>query len=103
MMNQNWKRRGSFVFLLLLSMGSLMGCSGGTEAANTEKKEKIIFADVGWDSIKLHNAVAGLIAETAFDLAWEEISGTDPNHSGGLEKRRCGCPYGDLDQQSSGL
>lgn len=86
MMNQNWKRRGSFVFLLLLSMGSLMGCSGGTEAANTEKKEKIIFADVGWDSIKLHNAVAGLIAETAFDLAWEEISGTTPIIQEALKK-----------------
>ncbi len=38
----------------------------------------VTFADVGWDSIRFHNAVAGVIAESAFGYTWEEISGSTP-------------------------
>ena len=30
------------------------------------KTKEIAFADAGWDSVKFHNAVAGLIAEQIF-------------------------------------
>ncbi len=41
-------------------------------------KTNIIFAEVGWDSIRFHNAVAGTVAESVFGYTWEEISGSTP-------------------------
>ncbi len=38
--------------------------------------KEIAFADVGWDSVKFHNAVAGLIAEQIFGYKWREIPGS---------------------------
>lgn len=40
--------------------------------------KEIIFADVGWDSIKLNNALAGLVAEKAYGYTWKEIPGSTP-------------------------
>ncbi|MCU6748238.1 MULTISPECIES: glycine betaine ABC transporter substrate-binding protein [Lachnospiraceae] len=47
-------------------------------AADTKEKQKIVFADVGWDSVKLNNAIAGLIAEEVFGYTWEEMPGSTP-------------------------
>lgn len=55
--------------VLALGMG-LNGCS--------VKKEEIVFADVGWDSVKFHNAVAGLVAESAYGYSWKAIPGSTP-------------------------
>ncbi len=38
--------------------------------------KEIAFADVGWDSVKFHNAVAGLIAEQIFGYEWREVPGS---------------------------
>ena len=43
-----------------------------------DKKTKITFADVGWDSIKLCNALAGVVAENVFGYEWEEVPGSTP-------------------------
>ena len=58
-------------FLLALSLiFTAAGCSsspaasGSSGAAAPKEKTDLVFADVGWDSIKFHNAVAGLIADT---------------------------------------
>ena len=40
-----------------------------------EQKE-IIFGDAGWDSVQLHNAIAGLIAEEVYGYSWREIPGS---------------------------
>ncbi|CUX31531.1 glycine betaine ABC transporter substrate-binding protein [Clostridium sp. C105KSO13] len=47
-------------------------------AADTKEKQEIVFADVGWDSIKLNNAIAGLIAEEIFGYTWTEIPSSTP-------------------------
>jgi glycine betaine/proline transport system substrate-binding protein len=47
-------------------------------SAQAEPKTAITFAEVGWDSIRFHNAVAGTVAEAAFGYTWEEISGSTP-------------------------
>ena len=38
--------------------------------------KEIAFADAGWDSVKFHNAVAGLIAEQIFGYKWREVPGS---------------------------
>lgn len=49
---------------------------GTAHAANTGKT--INFADVGWDSVELNNAIAGLIAEKVFGYTWTETPGSTP-------------------------
>lgn len=44
----------------------------------------ILFADVGWDSIRLHNAIAGTIAQEVWGYQWEEITGSTPITSEGV-------------------
>lgn len=41
---------------MVLFVGLLAGCG-----SNNEKT--VVFSDAGWDSVKFHNAVAGLIAD----------------------------------------
>lgn len=66
------KKALALTLVSLLALGTLGGCSSGGE-------KKIMFADVGWDSIRFHNAVAGTVAEAVFGYdGWEEVTGTTP-------------------------
>jgi len=56
---------------------SLTACSGGGGSSGGEKTI-VTFADVGWDSIKLNNALAGMVAENVFGYTWQETPGTTP-------------------------
>lgn len=56
---------------------TMVGCSSTSKNGGAEKKT-ISFADVGWDSIKLNNALAGLVAETVFGYTWQETPGSTP-------------------------
>lgn len=62
------------ILLLLALLLSPAGLAQSAAAAETE----IRFADVGWDSIKLGNALAGLVAEEVFGYGWTEIPGSTP-------------------------
>jgi glycine betaine/proline transport system permease protein/glycine betaine/proline transport system substrate-binding protein len=79
-------QRRRLIFLLLPVMALWGACSGktGKSSDNTYANKEIIFADAGWDSIKLNNAVVGLIAETAFAYkGYRELSaGTVLLHEG---------------------
>lgn len=55
----------------LLCMLVLTGCGNSNE-------KTIVFSDAGWDSVKFHNAVAGLIAEKAYGLKVETMNGSSP-------------------------
>lgn len=71
----------SLLLVALLLVGSLVACSSD----NSESGGHIVFADAGWDSIKLHNAVAGLIVEELYGYTWEEVPGSSPvTHEGVL-------------------
>ena len=54
--------------MVVIVLVGMSGCS--------RKKEEISFADVGWDSVKFHNAVAGLIAESVYGYSWKEVPGS---------------------------
>lgn len=58
---------------LLTAAALMMGLSG----CGGHKKE-ITFADVGWDSVRFHDAVAGLVAESAYGYTWKELPGSSP-------------------------
>ncbi len=61
----------AIIIALVLSLTLVTAC-GKKEAP------KAVFADAGWDSIQFHNAVMMFIAENAFDMETDEISGTTP-------------------------
>ena len=61
------------VLLAAAAALALAGYGGSAAAASTAPQEKtsLVFADVGWDSAKLNNALAGLVAEEIFGYTWE--------------------------------
>ncbi len=67
-------------FILLATILFALPACGSTNGgdADTMEKTDITFADVGWDSIKLNNALAGLVAETVFGYTWQETPGSTP-------------------------
>lgn len=65
-------KAGATLAAVTLLMGVLAGC-------NAAEQGKILrFADVGWDSVLFHNAVAGTVAESVFGYRCEEVSGSTP-------------------------
>ena len=61
-------RRRIFVVAMLLAI-AIMPCVSA---------QSITFADVGWDSIKLNNAIAGFVAKNVYGYQWTEIPGSTP-------------------------
>ena len=71
--------RTKLILILSMMMFILTGCKGSSsDSTDTTEKTAITFADVGWDSIKLNNALAGLVAETVFNYTWQETPGSTP-------------------------
>jgi len=64
------RRRRIGCFCLLIIMTALAGCASFQDTAQNEKTGLSV-ADAGWDSIKLNNAIAGLIAENVFGYTWK--------------------------------
>lgn len=63
--------------LLALAGCILLAVCAGVTGCTKDSRE-VNFADVGWDSVKFHNAVAGLIAESAYGYSWKETPGSTP-------------------------
>lgn len=57
---------------VVLAMFVFVGCA----PASSDKH--IVFTDAGWDSAKVHNNIAGFIAENAFGMTWSELPGSTP-------------------------
>jgi len=53
-------------FFMLILASSLLGCGSNGTAANNSNKPKIVFADNSWDSIQVHNRIAGFILEKGY-------------------------------------
>lgn len=69
------------VFALLI----LSAC-GGNSDAGAAKKETIVFADAGWDSIRFHNSVAQTIIEHGFGYKTDVTQGSTPATFTGLRE-----------------
>ena len=46
--------------------------------AKSAKNDEIVFADVGWDSIKLNNEIAGFIAKEVYGYHWTSVPLSTP-------------------------
>ena len=82
-------KKAAAIILVLMMLFAITGCgssSGNDKTGDTTEKTNIVFADVGWDSILIHNAIAGSIAETVFGYTWEETSGSTPITAEALKK-----------------
>ncbi|KUK31696.1 MAG: ABC-type glycine betaine transport, periplasmic subunit [Thermoanaerobacterales bacterium 50_218] len=63
-----WKKSWYYLSfgLVLCFLGCLIllaGCQGGTQQA---QKEKLVFADLSWDSVQVHNRIAGFIIKHGY-------------------------------------
>ncbi|MEG2383830.1 MAG: ABC transporter substrate-binding protein, partial [Oscillospiraceae bacterium] len=74
-------KRWALAVALLLAVFALSACS-----AKAPEKKEIAFADVGWDSIRYANAIAGLVAEEVYGYDWREVSGSTPITHEALKK-----------------
>ncbi|HWR28513.1 MAG TPA: ABC transporter substrate-binding protein [Negativicutes bacterium] len=54
-------------------------------SACAKEADKVAFGDAGWDSMKFHNAVAMFIAESAYGLETDEVSGSTAVTYGALK------------------
>ncbi|MGI6150336.1 MAG: ABC transporter substrate-binding protein [Christensenellales bacterium] len=81
-------KKATAILLALLLVIAFTGCGSSSNQGEGEVAEKthLVFADVGWDSILFHNAVAGTVAEIVFGYTWEEVSGSTPITSEALKK-----------------
>lgn len=55
----------------LLATLALPGCGGET---TTTTKEPVVFADLGWDSVLVHNQIAAFVLEKGFDYPPSEFT-----------------------------
>ncbi|HZJ99741.1 MAG TPA: ABC transporter substrate-binding protein [Tissierellaceae bacterium] len=62
------------VIVLIASLIVVTGCSSDDTSAGGDKT--IIFADAGWDSIKLHNEIAGFIIENGYGFKTDVLPGS---------------------------
>ena len=65
---------------MVLFVGLLAGCGNNNE-------KTVVFSDAGWDSVKFHNAVAGLIAEKAYGLKSRNDERLDADYGSGTGAR----------------
>ncbi|MGJ9458104.1 ABC transporter substrate-binding protein [Oceanobacillus sp. CF4.6] len=73
-MRNKWKYIWSFMLCLLIGLGIY------SSAASTENSEPskgtITFADAGWDSLLVHNEIAGFIVENGYHYNFEVTNGS---------------------------
>ena len=67
--------RKSLLSILIIFSIFLYGCNDDT--TSKELNEPIIFGDEGWDTIRFHNEVAGIIIEEGYGYETEQLTGSD--------------------------
>src|SRR5699024_3434957 len=70
------------LFVMVLSVRS--ACSSGTEAE--QKIDTIVFADAGWDSIRVHNSIAQTIIEEGYGYQTDVTTGSTATTFQGLRE-----------------
>lgn len=74
----------AFVLVLLAACGN--SNSDGNDDGKSKEIDKIIFADAGWDSIRVHNSIAQFILENGYGYDTDVIAGSTATTFEGLRK-----------------
>ncbi len=89
-LQKNKKKLMLIVLAILLTVVMVFStaCSSKEDAVSKKgsTKEKLVFADAGWDSIKIHNEVARLIVESGYGYETDVIPGTTAVTLEGLKR-----------------
>ncbi|MFD2208309.1 ABC transporter substrate-binding protein [Virgibacillus halophilus] len=72
------------IFLFAAMLAVLAAC--GSDSASKDKIDKIVFADAGWDSIRVHNSIAQKIIEEGFGYKTDVTSGSTAATIQGLRR-----------------
>lgn len=76
-----------FLIMSALFLVILAACGGDDTSGEGGKKiETITFADAGWDSLRVHNQIAGKIIEEGFGYDTESTTGSTPATLQGLQE-----------------
>lgn len=63
--------------LMMIPLLFLAACNtGGTSESGDENKKPIVFADAGWDSMRLNNQIARFILENGYDKKTDVTNGS---------------------------
>ena len=79
---KNSKKRIFLIFALLSLVLVFTACSSDTTEAEQPaevEKDMVIFGDAGWDSMRLHNAIASYILENGYGYETDVIPGSSNN------------------------
>ena len=74
-MNKKKMFASATAFLLSLCIFANTPCHA---YAKEKQDNEIVFADIGWDSVKLNNELAGLVAEKVFGYTWSSVPVSTP-------------------------
>lgn len=79
------KKRLSFILISLIVV-VLAACGGddGGDNSSVEDIDTIVFADAGWDSIRVHNSIAQTIIENGYGYDTDVIAGSTATTFQGL-------------------
>ena len=84
-------RKNLFVFLAALLVIGLSACGssdadGNRKSSSKKEIDKIIFADAGWDSIRVHNSIAQKILEEGYGFKTDVTAGSTSATLQGLRR-----------------
>lgn len=74
------------ICLIGITLLGLTGCANSPSTNQADKKETIIFADAGWDSIRFHNDIAAFIMENGYGYETDILPGSTSATFAGFRK-----------------
>ncbi len=80
------KKIAGIIAAMTLLFLAACGGSGSNAEKSKKEKDKIVFADAGWDSIRIHNAIAQTILEEGYGYKTDMTAGSTSATLQGLRK-----------------
>jgi len=77
-------RKSLVVFIASVFIGLLAACGGTTDSS--KEIDTIVFADAGWDSIRVHNSIAQIIIENGYGYKTDVTAGSTATTFQGLRE-----------------